>query len=127
MSRHCFTALHSLTEGIGLQSGQEITESRFVAELQQQLGTSAESGVKYVLQQFQSFVFEDILKLFLGIRRSHKQGYSIPSFNSNSVQVNLGNSGHLNQDFTPDTRMNTVINHVISYNMSHHADGQIMH
>ncbi|EFX84421.1 hypothetical protein DAPPUDRAFT_238722 [Daphnia pulex] len=74
MSRHCFTALHSLTEGIGLQSGQEITESRFVAELQQQLVTSVESGVK-----------------------SHKQG-SIPSFNSNSVQVNLGNSGHLNQD-----------------------------
>lgn len=45
----------------------------------------------------------------------------------NSVQVNLGNSGHLNQDFTPNTRMNTVMNHVISYNMlSRHADGQIM-
>jgi hypothetical protein len=35
------TLFHSpaqLTEGIGLQSGQEITESRFVAELQQQIG-----------------------------------------------------------------------------------------
>lgn len=95
MSRHRFIIV-----------SQEITESRFVAELQQQLVTSVESGVKYVLQQFQSIIFEDILKLFLGIQRSHKQG-SIPSCNSNSVQVNLGNSGHLNQDFTPDTRMNT--------------------
>jgi mediator of RNA polymerase II transcription subunit 27 len=60
------TLFHSLTEGIGLQSGQDSKESRFVAELQQQLVT-VQSGVKYVLQKFQYlFVFEDIFKLFLG-------------------------------------------------------------
>lgn len=49
------TLFHSLTEGIGLQLGQDSKESRFVAELQQQLVT-VQSGVKYDLQQFPLFV-----------------------------------------------------------------------
>lgn len=40
------TLFHSLTEGIGLQSGQDSKESKFVAELQQQLVT-VQTGVKY--------------------------------------------------------------------------------
>lgn len=39
------TLFNSLTEGIGLQSGQDSKESRFIAELQQQLVT-VQSGVK---------------------------------------------------------------------------------
>lgn len=39
------TLFNSLTEGIGLQSGQDSKESRFIAELQQQLVT-VQTGVK---------------------------------------------------------------------------------
>lgn len=40
------TLFHSLTEGIGLQLGLDSKESKFVAELQQQLVT-VQTGVKY--------------------------------------------------------------------------------
>ena len=43
------TLFNSLIEGIGLQSGQDSKESKFVAELQQQLVT-VQTGVKYVSQ-----------------------------------------------------------------------------
>lgn len=68
------TLFHSLAEGIGLQSGQDSKESKFVAELQQQL-VIVQTGVKE---------FEEAIT------------------SVDSVQVQLGNSGYLNQDCTPD-------------------------
>lgn len=41
------TVFQSLTEGIGLQSGQDSKESKFVAELQQQL-VAVQTSVKCV-------------------------------------------------------------------------------
>ncbi len=40
------TVFQSLTEGIGLQSGQDSRESKFVAELQQQL-VAVQTSVRY--------------------------------------------------------------------------------
>lgn len=66
----------SLTEGIGLQFGQDSKESKFLAELQHQL-VSVQTSVKE---------FEESLS---GVEAA--QG-----------QIQLGNSGLVNQDVTPD-------------------------
>ncbi len=53
------------------------------------------------------FVFEDIFKI---ISREFEEAIN----NVDSVQVNLGNSGHLNQDCTPDA-LNLYESLVTSY------------
>lgn len=80
----------SLVDGMGLQTGQDSKESKFVAELQQQL-SSVQTSVRE---------FEEALSNVEPIQ--HNQ------------QAQLGNSGYLNQDCTPDA-LNLYESLVTSY------------